>query len=108
MRTVSMMSMPTSELMRRRTHRPLHGGWHRRAGCARAAEAQDPRCGVSEANDAKCGKGAASARPRAGDRTRRAGRRRSFDGHRLGEIARLIDVVATPIRNVIREELKRH
>src|SRR5437867_13029481 len=101
-----MMSMPTSELIRRRMHRPLHGGWHRRAGGARAAEAQDPRCGVSEANDAKCGKGAASARPRAGDRTRRAApRARSLDSYRFREIPRLIHIVPPAIRNVIREEL---
>ena len=89
-------------------HRPLHGGWHRQAGCARAAEAQDPRCGVSEANDAKGGKGAARARPRAGDRTRRAGRRRSFDGHSFGKVSWLIDIIAAAIGYVIREQLQRH
>jgi len=38
--------------------------------CASRGCPGDPPCGMSEANDAIGGEGAASARPRTGDRTR--------------------------------------
>ena len=55
----------------REAHGWRHGGWHGRAGCARAAGAPGTRQGSERSERREGGEGAASARPRARDRTRK-------------------------------------
>src|SRR5438045_7607056 len=97
-----MMSIPTSELIRRRVAEPRRRGWHGGAGCARAVDRPRHTHAIPSGGE-RTGRRARAPDPGTGPPP---SKRDSFDGHSLGQVSGLIDIVSAAIRNVIREKLE--
>ena len=105
-RAVSMMSIPTSELIRRRVAEPRRDEWYGRpAGAASGSSerAAPGRRSTAIPRGAERGRPRRCRRPHPGTGPAVRQKRDSLDGHGLGKIAGLIHIVPTPIRDVIRK-----